>query len=863
MKRLVFGILAHVDSGKTTLSEALLYTSGSIRSLGRVDHGDAFLDNFEIERQRGITIFSKQAMLEGDGYEITLLDTPGHVDFASEAERTLSVLDYAILVISGTDGVQAHTETLWRLLERNNIPVFVFINKMDIAYTSQGAIMSELKKRFGEGFVNFTASSDEIQEESALLDDRLTYKFLNGQQIGQNDMAGLIASRRLFPCIFGSALKLVKVDSLLEAMRDLTIMQGYTEKFGARVFKVSRDDKGERLTYLKVTGGILRVRDTISGGGSGTVWEEKANQLRIYSGQRFTAVQAAPAGTVCAVTGLTKTTPGMGLGVEEVSLEGPQLEPVLTYRLIYQEGLEAHTVLEYARKLEEEDPQLRVEWNSRLGEIHMRLMGEVQLEVLQQIFRSRFGIEVGFGEGDIVYRETITEAVEGIGHYEPLRHYAEVRLLLEPGERGSGLVFGSACSINELDINWQRLIMTHLSEREHIGVLTGSPVTDIKIALLAGRNHLKHTEGGDFREATYRAVRQGLKRAKSLLLEPYYCFRFEVPSENAGRAISDIQRMSGRFEPAEIEDGMAVITGEAPVSEMRGYLRELTSYTKGRGRMSLRVKGYEPCHNQQQVIERIGYESDRDTENPYDSVFCEHGAGHVVPWYKVPSYAHTVSPLKTRLNKVELPSDAAVARKRSELVPFSLEEEKILARIFEMTYGTSVGRNSFSPVKKQADKENGPQKPVLVPQKGDEYLLVDGYNIIFAWDELRELAERDLETARQTLINILVNYRGYKRSTVILVFDSYKVKGGVEKIDEINGLYVVYTKEKETADMYIERVTYEMARKNRVRVATSDGLEQMIILGHGAVRVPALELLEEVENVNREIRNILDVSMRQ
>ncbi|MEA4920783.1 MAG: translation factor GTPase family protein [Clostridiaceae bacterium] len=862
MKRLVFGILAHVDSGKTTLSEALLYTSGSIRTLGRVDHGDAFLDNFEIERQRGITIFSKQAMLEGDDYEITLLDTPGHVDFASEAERTLSVLDYAILVISGTEGVQAHTETLWRLLERHDIPVFVFINKMDIAYTSHEAIMSALKKRFGEGFVDFTASADEIQEESALLDDRLTDNFLRGQQIGQNDIAGLIAQRRLFPCIFGSALKLTKVDSLLESMLNLTIMPCYPDKFGARVFKVSRDDKGERLTYMKIMGGGLRVRDAISGGGD-VVWEEKANQLRVYSGQKFTAVTAAEAGAVCAVTGLTRTVPGMGLGTEEASSDSPQLEPVLTYRLIYPNELEASTVLGYAKKLEEEDPQLKVEWNSQLGEIHMRLMGEVQLEVLQQIFLSRFGVEVGFGEGDIVYRETITEAVEGIGHYEPLRHYAEVRLLLEPGERGSGMEYASACSVNELDVNWQHLIMTHLSEREHIGVLTGSPVTDIRITLLAGRNHLKHTEGGDFREATYRAVRQGLKRAKSLLLEPYYYFRLEVPSENAGRAISDIQRMSGHFEPAEIDDGTAVITGEAPVSEMRGYQREMTSYTKGRGRILLRVKGYEPCHNQQQVIERLGYESDRDTENPYDSVFCDHGSGHVVPWYKVPSCAHTISPYKTRLNKVELPSDNMAERKKSELVPFSLEEEKILSSIFEMTYGTSIARNSFSPVKKETKEDKAPQKPVFVPQRGDEYLLVDGYNIIFAWDELRELAEKDLEAARQTLTNILVNYHGYRGSTVILVYDSYKVKGGVEKTEQINGLYVVYTKEKETADMYIERVTFEIARKNRVRVATSDGLEQMIILGHGAIRVPASELRQEVESVNREIRTILDLSVQR
>ena len=857
MKRLVFGILAHVDSGKTTLSEALLYTAGNIRRMGRVDHGDAFLDTFEIERQRGITIFSKQAMLEGDGWSVTLLDTPGHVDFSSETERTLSVLDYAILVISGTDGVQAHTETLWNLLRSRGIPVFLFVNKMDLAGAAKWKVLDDLKRRFGDGFIDFSREPDAVHEDIAMYDDALMEQYLESGRIDPDATARLIAARQIYPCFFGSALKLEGVETFLEAMHELTRMPDYPEAFGAKVFKISRDEKDERLTYLKVTGGALRVRDLISGGAGDEAWEEKANQLRVYSGIKFTNIQTAPAGSVCAVTGLTRTYPGMGLGCEPQA-EAPELQPVLTYRLIWNDNIDPHTVLGYMRKLQEEDPQLKVEWNEQLREIHLRLMGEIQLEVLRQMMKSRFDLDVEFGEGSIVYRETITEPVEGIGHYEPLRHYAEVRLLLEPGVPGSGLVFDSMCSTNDLDLNWQRLIFTHLAEKEHVGVLTGAPITDIRITLLAGRAHLKHTEGGDFRQATYRAVRQGLKRARSRLLEPWYAFKIEVPTENMGRVIADIQRMNGDFEPGESVGDMSVLTGSAPVARMKDYQKELTGFTRGRGRISFRLKGYLPCHNEEEVIEAIGYDSDRDVDNPADSVFCSHGAGHVVPWYQVPSEAHTVSPLKTRLNKVELPGTTETAVHRtSNLVPFSKEEEEILARIFERTYGTNIKRNIFASVKKPV-RVDLPDTPVAVPERGKDYLLVDGYNIIFAWEELKTLADQDLDAARALLQDILINYHGYKGSTVILVFDAYKVKGGVEKVEQIGGIYVVYTKEKETADMYIERTTYDIARRNRVRVATSDNLEQIIILGHGATRVSANEFRMEVEGVNKHIREILE-----
>jgi small GTP-binding protein len=857
MKRLVFGILAHVDAGKTTLSEALLYTAGSIRRAGRVDHKDAFLDTFALERQRGITIFSKQAMLEGEGFSIALLDTPGHVDFSSEMERTLDVLDYAILVISGAEGIQAHTQTLWELLCRRRIPVFLFINKMDLAGASAAPILEGLQKRFGPGFVNFSAPEEQIWEEASLCDEPLLETYLKKGCLSPQELALPIRQRRLFPCFFGSALRLEGVAPLLAAMKALTQMPDYPKDFGAKVFKIARDEKGERLTYLKVTGGVLQVRDTLSGE-KPQPWQEKANQLRVYSGSRFSPVQSVGAGAICAVTGLTLTYPGMGLGCEAPS-DSPQLQPVLSYRLIYPAECDPHTMLGYMRLLQEEDPLLKVEWKEALQQIHLRLMGQVQLEILRQTIHDRFGVSVDFEEGGILYRETVLEPVEGIGHYEPLRHYAEVRLLLEPGEPGSGLVFDSVCSTDNLDLNWQRLILTHLAEREHPGVLAGAPLTDVKITLLAGKGHLKHTEGGDFRQATYRAVRQGLKRGKCRLLEPWYRFRIEVPPENTGRVIADIQQKSGSFQLEEGSDGMAALTGTVPVAEMKEYPQELVSFSKGRGRISLQVTGYAPCHDEEAVIERIGYDSSRDLENPCDSIFCSHGAGHVVPWYQVPQEAHTQSPFKTASPLQARPSASAFSRSRP-LVPFSLEEEKILAEIFERTYGAPGKRDAFAPVKKPVRVQPAePIRPSARPARPrDEYLLIDGYNIIFAWDELKELASRDLDAARQTLTDILVNYHGYKGIAVILVFDAYKVKGGVEKVEEASGIHVVYTKEKETADMYIERVTYDMAKKHRVRVASSDNLEQMIILGHDAVSVSADEFRLEVEEVNRRIRQILD-----
>lgn len=857
MKRLVFGILAHVDAGKTTLSEALLYTAGSIRRAGRVDHKDAFLDTFALERQRGITIFSKQAMLEGEGFSIALLDTPGHVDFSSEMERTLDVLDYAVLVISGAEGIQAHTQTLWELLRRRQIPVFLFVNKMDLPGASAAPVLEGLQKRFGPGFVNFSAPEEQIWEEASLCDEPLLETYLEKGGLSPQDLAEPIRRRRLFPCFFGSALRLHGVAPLFDAMKELTQMPAYPEDFGAKVFKIARDEKGERLTYLKVTGGVLQVRDTLSGE-KPQPWQEKANQLRVYSGSRFAPVPSAGAGAVCAVTGLTFTYPGMGLGCEAPSA-APQLQPVLSYRLTYPDGCDAHTMLGYMRLLQEEDPLLKVEWKESLQEIHLRLMGQIQLEILRQTIRDRFGVSVDFEEGGILYRETVAEPVEGIGHYEPLRHYAEVRLLLEPGEPGSGLIFDSVCSTDDLDINWQRLILTHLAEREHPGVLTGSPLTDVKITLLAGKGHLKHTEGGDFRQATYRAVRQGLKRGKCRLLEPWYRFRIEVPPENIGRVIADIQQKSGSFQLEEGSDGMTALTGTVPVAEMKDYPRELVSFSKGRGRISLQVTGYAPCHNEEAVIERMGYDSSHDLENPCDSIFCSHGAGHLVPWYKVPQEAHTQSPFKTASPLQARPSANAFSRSRP-LIPFSLEEEKILAEIFAKTYGAPVRRDAFAPVKKAVPpKPAEPPRPSARPAAlQTEYLLVDGYNIIFAWDELAKLADRDLDAARQTLTDILINYHGYKGTAIILVFDAYKVKGGVEKVEETGGIHVVYTKEKETADMYIERTTYDMAQKYRVRVASSDNLEQMIILGHNAVSVSAGEFRLEVEQVNRRIRQILD-----
>ena len=855
MDKLVIGILAHVDAGKTTLSEGLLYTCGRLKKLGRVDHKDAFLDTDPMERERGITIFSKQAILPLEGAELTLLDTPGHADFSAEMERTLQVLDCAILVISGTDGVQGHTHTLWKLLERYGVPTFLFINKMDLAGADRDALLSELKSRLDEGCVDFAAPAEQIQEQAAVCDEDALERYLEDGALDDGALTALIAKRKLFPCWFGSALKLEGVAEFLQGLEHYAPRPRYGPDFAARVFKISRDSQGARLTWMKITGGSLKVKALLSGPG----WEEKADQLRIYSGAKFQAVDEAAAGTVCAVTGLSATAAGEGLGAEAEALP-PALEPVLTYQVVLPAGQDPHTALQKLRQLEEEDPQLHLVWNERLGELHVQLMGEVQLEILQRLIAERFGMEVSFGQGGIVYRETIAGAVEGVGHYEPLRHYAEVHLLMEPLPRGSGLVLTSACPQDMLDINWQRLVLTHLAERSHPGVLTGSPITDMRITLVAGRAHQKHTEGGDFRQATYRAVRQGLMEAESILLEPWYNFRLEVPAEQVGRALSDLQRMHGRVEPPETAGDMAVLTGSAPVEQLRDYGREVSAYTRGRGRLSCTSGGYAPCHNQEEVVAAMGYDPERDVENPPGSVFCAHGAGYNVKWDEVKAHAHVDSGL--RLGEEPPEEEAAPPRPRPQSYAGSLEQDKELQAIFERTYG-KVERSAFRPQPRPARTSLDDKKySIRAQDRGPEYLLVDGYNIVFAWDELKAAARENLDAARQMLMDILSNYQGFKKNVVILVFDAYKVPRSVQDVTRYHNIYVVYTKEAETADAYIERATYEIGRHHRVRVATSDGAEQLIILGHGALRLSASTFRAEVEQVTGQIAAILKANNR-
>ena len=855
MDKLVIGILAHVDAGKTTLSEGLLYTCGRLKKLGRVDHKDAFLDTDPMERERGITIFSKQAILPLEGAELTLLDTPGHADFSAEMERTLQVLDCAILVISGTDGVQGHTHTLWKLLERYGVPTFLFINKMDLAGADRDALLSELKSRLDEGCVDFAAPAEQIQEQAAVCDEDALERYLEDGALDDGALTALIAKRKLFPCWFGSALKLEGVAEFLQGLEHYAPRPRYGPDFAARVFKISRDNQGARLTWMKITGGSLKVKALLSGPG----WEEKADQLRIYSGAKFQAVDEAAAGTVCAVTGLSATAAGEGLGAEAEALP-PALEPVLTYQVVLPAGQDPHTALQKLKQLEEEDPQLHLVWNERLGELHVQLMGEVQLEILQRLIAERFGMEVSFGQGGIVYRETIAGAVEGVGHYEPLRHYAEVHLLMEPLPRGSGLVLTSACPQDMLDINWQRLVLTHLAERSHPGVLTGSPITDMRITLVAGRAHQKHTEGGDFRQATYRAVRQGLMEAESILLEPWYNFRLEVPAEQVGRALSDLQRMHGRVEPPETAGDMAVLTGSAPVEQLRDYGREVAAYTRGRGRLSCTSGGYAPCHNQEEVVAAMGYDPERDVENPTGSVFCAHGAGYNVKWDEVKAHAHVDSGL--RLGEEPPEEESAPVRPRPQSYAGSLEQDKELQAIFERTYG-KMERNAFRPQPRPARTSLDDKKYSIKAQdRGPEYLLVDGYNIVFAWDELKEVARENLDAARQMLMDILSNYQGFKKNVVILVFDAYKVPRSVQDVTRYHNIYVVYTKEAETADAYIERATYEIGRHHRVRVATSDGAEQLIILGHGALRLSASTFRAEVEQVTGQIAAILKANNR-
>ena len=847
------GLLAHVDAGKTTLSESILYQSGAIRNLGRVDHQDAFLDTDEMERERGITIFSKQAVLTWKDTEITLLDTPGHVDFSAEMERVLQVLDCAVLVISGADGVQGHTETLWKLLTRYGIPVFLFVNKMDQEGTDCGKLLAELKSRFSEGCIDFgrvETGAEEVIEEIAVCDEQTMEEYLEKGSVAAASIRRLVAERKIFPCYFGSAIHLQGVEELMNGICTYQMQKEYPAVFGAKVYKIARDGQGNRLTYLKVTGGTLKVKDVIGENG------DKVNQIRVYSGEKYELLSEADAGKVCAVTGLAETYPGQGLGAEKDS-ELPILEPVLTYRIILPDDCNVHTMLRDLKLLEEEEPELHVVWIEKSQEIHVQLMGDVQIEILQRIIKERFGVLVEFGEGSIVYKETIAAPVEGVGHFEPLRHYAEVHLRLEPGERGSGIQFDSECSEDVLDRNWQRLVLTHLEEKEHKGVLTGSVITDMKITLTSGKAHLKHTEGGDFRQATYRAVRQGLKKAESVLLEPYYEFRIELPSENVGRAMTDIQNRFGKFEAPETLGEMTVLTGIAPVSTLSGYQKDVIAYTGGRGRISLTLKGYDLCHNQEEVVAARGYDSELDLANPTGSVFCAHGAGFVVDWDEVEEYMHMERTLdqtgEEGLAEVTLPK-----RRHSSI---ELTQEELDAIYVRTPDPVKQNHGPVTVCAKEKDREPGSaytdpkwERRRREKEGRQEYLLVDGYNIIFSWEELRELSEKDIGAARGKLADILSNYQGYRKCTLILVYDAYKVEGNPGEVMKYHNIYIVYTKEAETADQYIEKTVRRIAKDAAVTVATSDGLEQVIILGQGANRMSAPGLKEEIERTLAEVR---------
>lgn len=860
MKKAVIGILAHVDSGKTTLSEAMMYVSGAISKLGRVDHKNSFLDNFRLERERGITIFSKQAVLNYLNTEITLLDTPGHVDFSAETERTLQVLDYAILVVSGTDGVQSHTVTLWKLLQKYQVPCFIFVNKMDMDGADKGRIIADLKEKLSQNCVDFSNDeSPELYENVALCDDMLLEKYDATDLLEHKDIINAIQERKVCPCLFGSALKLVGIEEFLQLLVKYTAVKHYGEEFAAKVYKISEDKQGGRLTHIKITGGQLNVKDILPSHKNAN--QEKVNQIRIYSGEKYTTVDTAQSGTVCAVTGVSFALPGDGLGAESDS-GMPVLEPVLTYSVILPPDIDAHTALSKFRILEAEDPQLNLIWNERHSEIQIRLMGEIQLEILRSIIAERFGFTVGFGQGSIIYKETITDTVEGVGHFEPLRHYAEVHLLMRPAKRDSGLIMKSECSQDKLDKNWQRLILTHLYEKTHLGVLTASPITDMEIILKAGKAHPKHTEGGDFRQATYRAVRQGLRCANSILLEPMYNFTLTVPAENIGRAMNDITRMHGAFDPPQTNSDTAVLSGTAPVATMRDYAKEVIRYTHGNGNLATSFKGYEPCHNSDEVIAAIGYDVECDTDNTADSVFCSHGAGHTVKWNEVTEHMHLPSILEEKAATDTPASSRDFSKYKSQKDIFALDKE--LMQIFEQTYGP-VRRKIYSEPKryktlddiKQKKKKNLPSD-----YNGVEYVLVDGYNIIHAWDNLRELAGEHMEVARKLLINTLCNYQGYKKCELILVFDAYKIKGHQREVEKFNNITIVYTKEAETADMYIERASYKLAKNNRVRVVTSDGMEQMIILGNGAIRVNAREFYDEIKKAEEEIRSIIDTNFQ-
>lgn len=873
MKKLVIGILAHVDAGKTTLSEGMLYTSGVLKKMGRVDHKDAFLDNFSLEKERGITIFSKQARFAWNDMEITLLDTPGHVDFSTEMERTLQILDYAILVINGSDGVQGHTETLWRLLERYEIPTFLFVNKMDLVEQGKKELLQELQKKLSDSCVNFSseAKAEEatFYEAIAMCEEEALDMYMNTETVEHKKMVELIAKRKLFPCMFGSALKMDGIQMFLDTISEYTQEKMYPQQFGAKVYKIARDEQNNRLTYIKITGGTLKVKQVLSnqvalasGREHGQLWEEKINQIRLYSGERYEVVQQVTAGDVCAVLGLEHTFPGQGLG-EDCDKIVPLMEPVLTYQIVLEPEANGAEVFRKIKVLEEEDPQLHIVWDEKLKEIHIQLMGEVQTEILKQVIKDRFDYLVAFGEGNLVYKETIANAVEGVGHFEPLRHYAEVHLLLEPGEQGSGLQFFTNCSEDLLDKNWQRLIYTHLEEKEHVGVLTGSPITDMKITLVAGKAHMKHTEGGDFRQATYRAIRQGLKMAKSVLLEPYYQFSLYLPMEQVGRAMNDIQRMDGTFQDPEILDGNACIHGKAPVSTMRGYIKEVHGYTRGKGRLECQLLGYLPCHNREEVVNQIGYDSESDLKNPTCSVFCAHGSGFLVPWNEVPEYMHIEYQTKkeidmsNEISMVKKQNISSLERQETDLQQIMIREFGEKRKRFDdygNVYYSEEERKTLKPI--NIEKNTGDpkyEKNSKNQKMQKEYLLVDGYNIIFSWQELNELAKTNLDAARMTLLDRLCNYQGYHKKEVIVVFDAYKVKGNPGSVESYHNIYVVFTKEAETADMYIEKVTHEIGKRHRVTVATSDGLEQIIIMQQGALRMSATDLKKHIEWTEEQI----------
>lgn len=860
MNKVVIGILAHVDAGKTTLSEGLLYVSGNIRKLGRVDNKDAYLDNYDLERARGITIFSKQAILKDNEIQITLLDTPGHVDFSSEMERTLQVLDYAILIINGADGVQGHTKTLWRLLSIYNIPVFIFVNKMDMLTANKGKLIRDIKKQLSDRCIDFSQGiNEEVNDQLAMTDEALMETFLEKGGITSGQIKDAVKSSKVFPCYFGSALKLEGISELLEGIKKYTIHPAYPDEFGARIFKIGRDEQGNRLTYMKVTGGNLKARALLTNG----VWEEKVNQIRIYSGEKYEAVNECEAGEICAVTGLNQTRPGEGLGFEKAS-PLPLIEPVMTYQILLPDGMDPRAMLPKLRELEEENPELSIVWSEVLREIQVKVMGQVQIEILQSLIQSRFGVEVAFGPGKIVYKETISNTVEGVGHFEPLRHYAEVHLLLEPAERGSGISFYDNCSEDTLGKSWKNLIMSHLKEKEHKGVLTGSSITDINITLVSGKAHNKHTEGGDFREATYRAVRQGLKEAESVLLEPCYSFHLELPEKMLGRAMNDIENMRGTSQILSTDGETAILTGSAPVVYLRDYQNDVNAYTRGQGKLFLSMKGYEPCHNADEVIEQSGYDSERDVENPTGSVFCSGGTGFIVPWYEVKNHMHLESYLKQKDNY----SDEIALVKAQTTNERWLEPEEV-DRILNKTFFANQGKKSVWEKRKSAkdsfyrsqslrgDTSDDLAATVTAVEKKDEYLLVDGYNVIFAWPELKELAEESMDASRNSLLDSLSKYQSLQKCNIIVVFDAYRVQRHREEIIKYHNINVVYTKEAQTADLYIEKFAYDNKKRYDITVATSDALEQIIIRGTGSAVISARELKLEIERVNESINQTL------